>query len=1133
MSVSSSSPNPNGYGSPRMNIRALLGRLSKNLAAIKEVIRIETSANDYGLNSLMETRIMHIYNISTGLNLHNINLFERNYPAIDGADPSRRLMVQVTSTFSHQKIEHTINQVLDHKIYEKYDRLQFIFLNDKKKLPKKVEDKIASLVNGKFEFEPDKDIIDLRDIYRLHYYNQDIEKILNAVNSLDEVLNYLPADTSGSGYDALAVCFHDEEIENVYTLVDVILREGINVYITSRKLYDLFAARKNHYREYLIYYHPGLSLNNVTFCITVLSNAFISMLQSKPGTADAIYNYAKETGVNIEYVTFDTHLQGIKHIRDRIGSYRSMQRNLTQAVKLILAERLKESAFSNIKLDEIKQEIINAHSNFSSDVTMEETDFFLLNLKMADQDDIELNYLVLGKDYTRNNAIPKINAAVDLTSLKNLNILVPKDFSQKTRKRLDSVKTAFNSQRVFYVDEHLFDKRYKSLEQPSILGTSEFVSPVVKQVVHENEEQLQVNDIIHWILNDSSSSVAIIYGSGGIGKTTVCQKIHDDIVDMNARTIVVFINAEKYIEVLGKRAINGDTEYDIYNIFNQCHKHGSVIDRNSFYLNYSLGNIIVIFDGIDEIISTIPSFNLFKFLDTLENLRIRLGRGKILINCRDTYSEDVNAYYKSRPESNIQMFELLGFSDELAKRFFSKHFNDEETVKTCLKLVKEIFPNIKEPVYKYPPFILEIVTQINGADREFEEVDTDFNSKILQPNEHNDVVIYRICNREYIKKEKRGFQLDIDQQVRFLCELAIEEKGSIRREDFERMLQHIGIEDRSEDVTKGLIDHPLILKHEDTYVFRYDFFGMYFKAVSIFNMLATDIPIHFTERLINILAYHCNFNSVISNSIISKAKACQISFRVCLDNAKNVIQKILDFNNDEKNGPSLKKKKAISNILVIVFTSKHETVSNEYIINDLFGQHKKEVNNFYWIDVPAYAGIQFDFSGFYFSNSEINNYGSFFNCKFDKNTFFDETCTISNVYASKINLSNVSADLKNFDRKIKGDNSIFRIMVVKNSGDSEIKRHFRNYLEPTYIANRFYSEILEKTINIIEDEVVTVNLLTKILKANGIVTKSENGIIYIDERFKFKIIKFLNAGLPFPELNRSVTQLRNRLLGGE
>ena len=505
---------------PNINIRSLLQRLSRNLATIKVSVQIENSANDLSLNALLETRIMQIYNLLANLNLENANLFDSNYPGIDGIDNKNRVMAQVTSTFDNNKIEETIKKIIDRKLYESYDRLIFIFLKDKKKLTAKFQGKIQALIDNKFKFDFNTDIIDIDDIYRSHYYTQDFEKIHKTVGLLEEVLNYLP-EYNIAGYDALSICFHEEELDNVYALVDTIIKEGYNVYISSKNLYDKFKVQNHPHHDLIILVYPSQVVSNITFCLTVISKTFINQLLGEASTPiDPLYTYALDNEIKMECISFDTHLKDYKKIKDRIKSYRSMPSDLIPVVQSILLDWKKESAYGNISIEEVKQELVNTHSNFTSKVLMKDSEFLLLNLKMINQGDIELNYMILHKDFVLGQVVDKLEKNFRKDALKNLNILVPKNFEQKTRRRLEAVKSAFGNQRVFYIDEHLFDKRLKAFKQSPILSTNEFISPVVRN----KGELLRLNDIIHWILNNSDSSVAIINGSGGIGKNNIMSK---------------------------------------------------------------------------------------------------------------------------------------------------------------------------------------------------------------------------------------------------------------------------------------------------------------------------------------------------------------------------------------------------------------------------------------------------------------------------------------------------------------------------------------------------------------------------------------------------------------------------------
>ncbi|RZK18064.1 MAG: hypothetical protein EOO43_12895, partial [Flavobacterium sp.] len=564
------------------NLRMLLNRFSKNLGTIREIINIENSVNDLSFNNILETKMLNVLNVSFEYELVNANLIKKNYSGVDGIDRTNKLMVQVSSTITPEKLNHTIDQILETGIYTDFDRLIFLGLSNKSKLTDAFKKKLHHKIDGKFQFNFDKDFLDLRDIYSFHNYQQDLQKIHFIVNELDEVLNYIP-DNKQSGFDVIGVCFHDEELENTFLLVDAIVREGINVFITSKKLYDKFSSEHHPLKDYVIYADINQSFQLLDFCITVLSNGFIYQnFRDRPTYSCHLLQYTLENEIKTEIICFDPFLKRVKMDTDsKISSYQSIQKeNINVTVKRLLSNRIKEATFGNISMDEIKQELVNTHKNFLVTEISQNSDFTLLHLKMDKQDDLQFNYMILTKDFTLNSVIQRFDTNLKRLHSRNLNVLVPKDFSHKTRRRLEGLKSLTN--KVYYIDEHLFDNRYRTLEQKPILNTEDFVSPVVRH----QDDLLRVNDIIHWIINNSESSVAIINGSGGLGKTTICEKIHDIILEDHERNIVIFIDASQYIEVFKRRKTsnNIETEYDLYNIFKACHPHASIIDKNSFYL---------------------------------------------------------------------------------------------------------------------------------------------------------------------------------------------------------------------------------------------------------------------------------------------------------------------------------------------------------------------------------------------------------------------------------------------------------------------------------------------------------------------------------------------------------------------
>lgn len=610
------------------------------------------------------------------------------------------------------------------------------------------------------------------------------------------------------------------------------------------------------------------------------------------------------------------------------------------------------------------------------------------------------------------------------------------------------------------------------------------------------------------------------------------------LLEDHERTIVIFIDAAQYIDVFKRKrkGNNGEAEYDLYNIFKACHPHANIIDKNSFYVNYSLGNIIIIFDGIDEIISTITAFSLRKFLATLEALKLIIGKGKILINCRDVYVSDLLKLYNNET-NNLQIYELLPFDEDLATKFFLKNFKKTELVKSCLKLAKEFFPDSKfEGQYKYPPFILEIILHIVDQDFDYREINADLNSSLLQFNEIFDTIVFKICNREIIKKEKNGFQLDTDNQIRFLCYLAIEEKGEIETENFTNILSKIGVHDRINEVAKGLQDHPLIVNSGDNNIhkFRFDFFKTNFKALGILNLLNSQIDLPVSQTFVNTIAFECNFNSVTSKIIIDKLITMKVDIEKLVINAKDIISKAIQISKQENGQIGQVQKKFVSNIfLLILKVAEQNRLDSKDIIMGLFGDSNHQIQNFYLIDIPQDSGIVLNLSDLYISNSEINNFQNFFYSQANADTYFDNSCTIDNVYINKISSKSFKLSIDNFDKNINGDNSVFRILNLQNNPEIDLKRYFKEYLKAFYSLRQFKTEVFEKAINIIEDDFVTLNLLTEILKSQNVVIGVENGLVIINDRLKFKIIKFLSQGILFSELSRSMSELKITMLAGK
>ncbi|SES21445.1 hypothetical protein SAMN04490244_107144 [Tranquillimonas rosea] len=95
--------------------------------------------------------------------LRNLNDEEAmNFPGIDLADDEARVAIQVTSDKSLEKVKSTIQKILDHKLYERYDR--FIIYNLTRKQSSYSDQAVAAISGDKITFDARTDILDFKDL---------------------------------------------------------------------------------------------------------------------------------------------------------------------------------------------------------------------------------------------------------------------------------------------------------------------------------------------------------------------------------------------------------------------------------------------------------------------------------------------------------------------------------------------------------------------------------------------------------------------------------------------------------------------------------------------------------------------------------------------------------------------------------------------------------------------------------------------------------------------------------------------------------------------------------------------------------------------------------------------------------
>ena len=149
------------------NLLHTRGRITELLGISAFKAKAYSAAGKTDFNKVSEDVLVPLFRLAFNLpDLRNLNTeAKKNFPAIDLADDKAGVAFQVTATPDSQKITDTLKTFVEKGLYQKYARLAFYILTDKKgSYPAKA---IADAVQGKFEFNIDTDILDYRDLIDL------------------------------------------------------------------------------------------------------------------------------------------------------------------------------------------------------------------------------------------------------------------------------------------------------------------------------------------------------------------------------------------------------------------------------------------------------------------------------------------------------------------------------------------------------------------------------------------------------------------------------------------------------------------------------------------------------------------------------------------------------------------------------------------------------------------------------------------------------------------------------------------------------------------------------------------------------------------------------------------------------
>ena len=547
--------------------------------------------------------------------------------------------------------------------------------------------------------------------------------------------------------------------------------------------------------------------------------------------------------------------------------------------------------------------------------------------------------------------------------------------------------------KVNYIDYFALDELYFDMFDEDIFHNGNFnINDFIKPYTEQSNDKDALLLLKEWYENKFEPLI-VIKGVGGIGKTTVVKYFLDDIYKTikNKDVYVLFINSHEIInEIIKKGTI--DNLFDFYDIVSKKCNIQEIVSKEIFELVIDNGHLILVLDGLDEVIAKLGSkFNVKQFIETIFlDYTNNLNKAKIIVTCRDYFwDKELEKRY------TIKTLSLKPFDKSMAKEYFKK-YNLNNKIEPMLKIADYF----KTDDGGYIPYILDMIKDnyINNTDEKSIE------TEVLNLSIKNDILIAKACEREI----KKLGNFSIDEQINFFINIAVKYNGEVR----EIHIKEICDKYNDSMIVNKFNAHPLLKfdENEKMLSFRYDFFNEYFKNVMLsifFNSLNFK---KIDKKTIQIINQHISFDGSLMKDLLLRLKIDDIE-----ELKLNIIDLLENIHNvSDVSESDIRRLNSSLFVLLLSFGQYNDIESRTELLKDIYGNGKNYISNVSFVNFHILGKNKplFDFRDLIIDNSYFENYEYFSECKFNENTFFKNSTFIAPLHRDKIN---TDMTIKNFE----------------------------------------------------------------------------------------------------------------------
>jgi len=608
--------------------------------------------------------------------------------------------------------------------------------------------------------------------------------------------------------------------------------------------------------------------------------------------------------------------------------------------------------------------------------------------------------------------------------IAGLNIITPR--SKKTsnkdsrKKEIDKAIRGYSKinplmTKIYFIDDFtksfcINPKLFVSHDMSDDL--SDYCDQKIYNITHENEtiengnsrEYFENKTQKEHESNNDHNTINVLLGSGGVGKSKLCDVIAD-IYNKRSIEHVIYIvsndltdNQALTYENINKNITN---IYDLYELYLLAASLQNHINSSNLEINISLGNIVIIIDGLEEIESFLKEkFNIKNFLQSLIDLNSIYPNCKIYIATRDYH---INIY---KDLEGAKLYHLKGFTDDLVREYFKKRLRTKKKISDAINYLNQTKLKESERII---PLALKIIGDFILEDDKYEKTnasneENQNNAKRNIPHSEMYLKLHRPLDRlidEILGREieKQSIELSFTQLFELLIYIEVDEKGVIKKSDLQAYINSLSDdlsdEPQNSNHSSKYFINPLFESRGDSIEMKYSVIKTLIQTRALQAMLSNK---NFTQGYLPIITSYYDGKGAVLDEICESTKPDQK--KLALQQIRHLLR-VLIFNlkkeqkhqkeasiKKEKANPTLTLyKKAISACLYHVFrifnisSPLQATKTLKYLYDD-------NLANIY-----IYGSFYpFDFNNCTFCNSEFYNYDNLISSKFPSHEIVFHEC---------------------------------------------------------------------------------------------------------------------------------------------